>query len=226
MTDTPPPGDDSVVTYWNQISSSWIEAVRSGGIESRVMVTNEAIMRTILDRSPRSVLDLGCGEGWLCRALSDHGIATIGVDVVPELIEKAKAAGVGDYRVVAYESIAESLDVVVDLLVCNFSLLGKESVETVFAHGHSLLAEDGCFVVQTLHPLIACGDEEYRDGWRWSSWGGISDEISDPSPWYFRTFESWVRLFCASKFKLEEIREPLHPETGRPASVIFVAALE
>ena len=63
----------------------------------------------------------------------------------------------------------------------------------------------------------------YEDGWRHGSWAGFSDDFSDPAPWYFRTVESWKKLLVEAGFRLLEMREPIHPGTGKPASVIFIA---
>jgi hypothetical protein len=35
--------------------------------------------------------------------------------------------------------------------------------------------------------------------------------------------ESWEQLLVEGGFKIVEMREPVHPETGKPASVIFIA---
>jgi hypothetical protein len=35
--------------------------------------------------------------------------------------------------------------------------------------------------------------------------------------------ESWERILAEAGFKIVERREPLHPETAKPASVIFIA---
>ena len=198
-------------------------AVRERQIESRRLVTDQAMVDAILSCSPRAVLDVGCGEGWLVRALARLNIAAVGIDVVPELIEAATHAGDGDFRVMSYGEIAAgALDLSVDLLACNFSLLGKESVKGLFLAARSLLGSGEPLIVQTLHPMVACGDLPYRDGWRDGLWTGISGNFSDPAPWYFRTLESWNGLFKASGFRLREIREPLHPETQKPVSVIFI----
>jgi hypothetical protein len=74
-----------------------------------------------------------------------------------------------------------------------------------------------------LHPHIACGDAPYADGWRSGSWAGFGSEFTDPAPWYFRTVASWVRLFFDSGLTLIELLEPLHPESNKPASIVFVA---
>ncbi len=78
-------------------------------------------------------------------------------------------------------------------------------------------------IIQTPHPVIAGGDEPYVDGWREGSWAGCGDSFSRPAPWYFRTVESWVKLFLHSGLQVVELREPVHPVTGKPASLILIA---
>jgi 2-polyprenyl-3-methyl-5-hydroxy-6-metoxy-1,4-benzoquinol methylase len=216
--------DDKIVESWRKNAAPWTAAVRDNRIESRVHVTNQAIVDAVTARAPSSVLDVGCGEGWLVRALAARDIRAIGVDVVPELIDRARQAGGGEFRVASYEDIIErGFEASVDVVVANFSLIGKESVDGLVRRVPSLLAPGGALVVQTLHPLIACGELPYVDGWRAGSWSGFSDDFTDPAPWYFRTLEGWVALITSSKLRLVEMREPLHPITARPVSVIFVA---
>lgn len=223
-----PLSDAKIVESWHKNAAPWTSAVRERQIESRALVTNAAIIDAVVSRSPRSVLDLGCGEGWLVRALAERGIRGVGVDVVPELVAAAMRAGGGDFRVASYEDVAAGrLDVSVDALIANFSLIGKESVEDLLGAAHRLLTPGGSLVIQTIHPLMMsldARDHAYEDGWRPGSWAGFSDDFRDPAPWYFRTLASWVRLLLDSRWRLLDVREPVHPVTKRPASVIFIAA--
>jgi len=219
-----PLSDAKILDAWQRNAAPWTSAVREQQIESRRLVTDQAIIEATLSRSPRSVLDLGCGEGWLARALAARSIEAIGIDAVPALIEQARLAGGGDFRVMTYEDVAAGkLNASVDAVVCNFALLGNESVAGLFGAVRSLLNPHGSLLVQTLHPLVACGDQPYLDGWREGSWAGFNADFRDPAPWYFRTLESWIRLFAEHGFRLLELREPLHPQTHQPASVIFIA---
>jgi SAM-dependent methyltransferase len=215
--------DAKVIDSWSKNTDPWTAAVRGGGIESRRLVTNQAIVDAVRSQAPRTGIDIGCGEGWLVRALA--GVDMVGVDVVPGLIDAARKAGGGDFRVMSYEQIAAAeLALALDIGVCNFSLIGKESVEGVFGAARSFLKPGGKMIVQTLHPLIACGDAPYRDGWREGSWAGFSKDFRDPPPWYFRTLESWIGLFTRNGFRLLEMREPIHPTTGKPVSIILIGA--
>ena len=216
--------DSKIIDSWQTNAVAWTNAVRNDEIESRRVVTNAAIVHAITDRHPKSVLDIGCGEGWLARALSAEGAEVTGVDVVPELIEKAAAAGGARYRVASYEDLAAGvLAERFDVAVANFSLIGKESVDRLIAAAPSLLTLRGALIIQTLHPLVATGEHPYIDGWRPGSWAGFSTSFTDPAPWYFRTIETWVRLIVSNGMRLVEMREPVHPSTNRPASLILVA---
>lgn len=219
-----PLSDDKIVESWRKNAAPWTAAVRDNRIDSRIRVTNQAIVDAVVDRAPNSVLDLGCGEGWLVRALSARGIRAVGVDAIPDLIHQAARAGGGEFHIASYEDIVDGrFEAAVDVAVANFSLIGKESVEGLVRRAPSLLTPGGALVMQTLHPVIACGELPYVDGWRAGSWSGFSDDFTDPAPWYFRTLEGWVALIASANLRLVEMREPLHPITARPASVIFVA---
>ena len=218
-----PLSDKKIVVSWNKNVVPWIAAVRSEQIESRKLVTNSAIVEAVLSHSPKALLDMGCGEGWLIRELAPLVDHLVGVDAVPGLIEQAKAAGGGDFSVASYEAIAHGIiKDSFDTVVCNFSLLGKESVDALFRVAPSLLKPNGVFIVQTIHPVIACDNLPYVDGWRQGSWDGFSSDFIDPAPWYFRTLGSWIALFSTNGFRLLEVQEPLHPETYKPASIIFI----
>jgi 2-polyprenyl-3-methyl-5-hydroxy-6-metoxy-1,4-benzoquinol methylase len=225
-----PHSDPDVLAAWHASATPWTTAVRSGRIESRRLVTDRAVLDAVLARRPATALDLGCGEGWLTRALAAHGVRVTGVDAVPALVDAARVLGGGDFRALSYEEVtAGALDGLrVDAAVANFALIGGPAVDALVRHVPALLARGGVFVVQTLHPVVAAGDAPYADapyadGWRPGSWAGFGPEFTHPAPWYFRTLEGWVRLLASAGLRLAELREPVHPSTGRPASVIFVA---
>ncbi|HUR81134.1 MAG TPA: class I SAM-dependent methyltransferase, partial [Thermoanaerobaculia bacterium] len=148
-----------------------------------------------LERSPRTVLDLGCGEGWLSRALSSHGVRVTGVDFSLPLACAARAV------VATYDALPFACSF--DTIVANFSLL-DDRLPPLPPHTR--------FIIQTLHPGAAA-----EDGWRTADVAGWSE----PMPWYSRTMESWLRSLNERYAKVE-VREPQWPDGRGAASVIFV----
>lgn len=216
--------DASILDSWSRNSDPWITAVRGREIASRALVTDAAIVEAVRARKPRTGVDLGCGEGWLVRALPE--VEMIGVDAIPGLVDAARTAGGGEFRTMSYEQIAAGeLQLAVDVAICNFSLIGNEAVSGLFKAAPGYLRPGGSLVVQTVHPLASCGDAPYADGWREGSWAGFNSGFTDAPPWYFRTIASWIALFTDHGLRLAEMREPLHPETGKPVSLILVGEL-
>ncbi|HEX4931562.1 MAG TPA: methyltransferase domain-containing protein, partial [Gemmatimonadaceae bacterium] len=133
--------DSHILHSWHANAAPWTAAVREQQIESRRLVTDRAVLDAIAAACPTPhggrALDIGCGEGWLSRAMAGLGFRVTGVDAVPSLVEAARAADAGgDYRVLTYEAIAEgALDgeppPPFALAVANFSLIGGESVDAL-----------------------------------------------------------------------------------------------
>jgi 2-polyprenyl-3-methyl-5-hydroxy-6-metoxy-1,4-benzoquinol methylase len=219
--------DRKIIDSWHKNAAPWIVAIQERQIESRRLVTDRSIVDAVVSRNGKTVLDLGCGEGWLTRALVGRGMDVLGTDIIPALIQQARTSGVGRFESIDYAEIAAGkLSEKFDVVVANFSLFGDESVRGLFRSMSTLLNPSGSFIVQTLHPTISCGDLPYLDGWRSSSWAGFSADFTDPAPWYFRTLATWVELYTKHGLAIIEIREPQHPQTGKPAAAIFIGGLQ
>jgi 2-polyprenyl-3-methyl-5-hydroxy-6-metoxy-1,4-benzoquinol methylase len=227
---SPDPQEQQIIRSWYSNAAPWARAIRTASIASRKLVTDQAIIAAVASLSCARILDIGCGEGWLARALSDIGMSVTGVDVVPELIAQAGAtpcvtgSGSVEFHVQDYASIANRQwrRDPFDAAVCNFSLLGRESVDSLIAALPRYLDDPGYLIIQTLHPVAACGAQPYQDGWREGNWLGFSSDFNNPAPWYFRTLETWTTLLQGCGFDILECREPKAAGAVTPASVIWI----
>lgn len=218
------PGPETELLHsWQHNAHAWIDAVRGGAIESRLKVTDQAILLAVLSRQPERVLDLGCGEGWLLRALAERGIDAVGVDGDLTLVEAARAAGAAQVHLASYAALAQAeVDVGRDypLICANFALLHQDIIPLLAAM-NALLAPDGALVIQTLHPWTAAAGN-YQDGWRQETFAGFQGQWQ-PMPWYLRTLSSWVNALDMAGFRLVTLQEPQHPQSPLPQSLLLVA---
>ena len=147
--------EQKIIHSWQANADSWIDIIDSNGSESRRLITNKAIVEAICNVKPLSVLDIGCGEGWLSKELYNNGIAMTGVDVIPDLIEKAKEKNIGKFIIASCEDIyfdKISFSKLFDAIVINFTLIGKKSTENLLPSLPELLTASGKLFIQTLHP--------------------------------------------------------------------------
>lgn len=218
-----------VIKSWEINAKKWIKTIENDEIESRRLATNAAILINILKRKPKKVLDIGCGEGWLVNTLARHKIQATGVDAVAELIENAKSKGKGTFKVINYKELTQGVafkNGPFDLISINFALFENRKTAKLIKKLPNYLAKNGVIIIQTLHPLSVIENQPYKSEWRKDSWKGLKRNFTQPHKWYFRTLGDWVKLFKKSGLKLDELHEPIHPKTGKPASIIFVLKLQ
>jgi 2-polyprenyl-3-methyl-5-hydroxy-6-metoxy-1,4-benzoquinol methylase len=216
-------------TSWDDNAAAWTTAVRDGRIPSRRAGTDAAIVAACNRYQPHRILDVGCGEGWLARALSSPGRDVLGIDGSARLIDEANGLASADtasharFETVSYETIATS-DAPArgpwDLIVLNFALLDEDFVPLLRALGNRL-EPLGTLLIQTVHPWMLVGDGPYASGWREETFAAFDVPFPAPMPWYYRTLGAWTEALRDGGLCIRLIEEPVHPETGRPLSLLM-----
>jgi 2-polyprenyl-3-methyl-5-hydroxy-6-metoxy-1,4-benzoquinol methylase len=220
--------DEELERSWELNATAWTEAVRGGAIESRRLATDRAVLDLVLSLSPGLVLDVGCGEGWLCRALSARSIRAVGIDGSEQLIQAARELGGAEYHLLDYHALvlppAFPPAAAFDVIVLNFALL-QDDHQALLTSLRERLAPGGAIVIQTLHPWSTGREGSYQNGWRTETFISLGAGW-EPMPWYFRTLSSWAAELRASGYLISDIREPTQPGASVPASLLIVARPE
>lgn len=101
------------------------------------------------------LLDIGCGDGWLTRALAERGATVTGIEVSPEAVARAEAVpAVGDERYILGKGEDMPIeDGTVDGVIFFNSLhhVPTEAQEAALAEARRVLAAEGwCAVAEPL----------------------------------------------------------------------------
>lgn len=214
-----------VVPVWKANADRLIRAFSDNeSLPSRCLAANRAVMEAILSLHPESVLDMGCGEGWLVRALSAYGIEASGLDIVSEFIGYARTKGKETYFLLSYKDVLNGAlsPRTFDAVVFNFSLFEEKETADLLAYVPRLLHDRGHVIIQIIHPFSLSGDGPYVSRWEYSNRSVPEADLLEPHAWYFRTVSDWVQLVLTSGFELVQLQEPLIPESQKPISLLLI----
>lgn len=206
-----------MTNFWDQNAQTWSQVIDQKLIASR-LVTNQAIIDAILSKNPKSVLDVGCGEGWLAAEIAKHGTSVEGIDGSEELIKIASAKYPKiPFQKISYQQIESGWKskTTFDVAVFNFALM-DEQLEKLFSQMQNLVTQNGSMLIQTLHPSAL---PEGKEGWQSEDFKSMTLPFSGTMPWYGRNLESWKKLFTKTGWRLEKFEEP--SRDGKPLSALF-----
>jgi SAM-dependent methyltransferase len=115
-----------------------------------------ALRALLPDMQDLSVLDLGCGYGWLCRWARQQGAArALGIDVSEKMLSRA-AAETDDPAIVYQRADLDTVDLpreAFDVAYSSLALHYLEDLSGLIARVHDALLPEGIFVFSTEHPI-------------------------------------------------------------------------
>jgi SAM-dependent methyltransferase len=210
---------------WVESAQAWIADMGEDGDWSRRHVLDAVMLERALLGAPKDALDVGCGEGRFCRRLSAHGIAVVGVDPTPALLERARALDPGgDYRAGTGEALPAP-DAAFDLVVSYLTLIDIADYRAAIGEMTRVLRPGGSLLVANLTSFATArvreddleGDGTYRvdryldEFATWESWRGI--RIRN---WH-RPLAAYMQAFLERGLTLAWFDEP-HPVGGDAAA--------
>ncbi|MFC9683256.1 class I SAM-dependent methyltransferase [Streptomyces sp. NPDC056948] len=218
------PGSQDLTT-WDRIADRYIELADHRATSSFHHLT-DFFHERLRPLSGKSVLDVGCGHGWLAHSLADQGAEVTGVDGSESMITQARSrypnltfhtadlvGGLGPARAVAGY----------DAMVARFSLQCIADLDGLLRDVIVALRPGGLFLASMPHPAFYMRErvedpvtkERYR-----KVTGYLEHEIRILPDFgghrYFHRPVSWyIKSFARHGMHLDDMREPpQHPDTA------------
>lgn len=214
---------NEIKASWNKNAQEWIKTIQNNAIPSRKF-TNPAILEAIKEVRGNTIVDIGCGEGWLTREMKSLGWTATGLDATEDLIIAAREQSNQTFEVFTFEDIIKGEKMPnppFDAAIFNFCLYGKEDVVPLITKTLNQLTTEGTVLIQTLHPFFLIQNGlAYKGQWVSDSWNGLPGNFTDGHSWYARTMEDWVQELNQIEHIEFNIKEILNDD-DKPISLII-----
>lgn len=159
-------------TAWEAQAPWYDQRHGEGGDDFHSKLIIPAVLRQLDARAGERVLDVCCGQGVLGRALAKDGIACLGVDASPSLIEAAKqrATAQEQYKVGDVRDLKKTVALVCDHAAAVMALQDLDPLAPALLGVAAVIKPGGRFVIALSHP---CFRIPKRTGWGWDEQWGI-----------------------------------------------------
>lgn len=158
---------------WEEHASWWIEGFTEGADPEYV---DQIIPLAVGEQSGRQrVLDLGCGDGQIARAIARTGASVVGIDPTTNQIDVASARAGGPVFAQAGASPLPFPDASFDGVIACLVFEHIDDIDAAIAEVARVLRPGGRFTFMLNHPLL----QTPGSGW-------IDDHMVDPPEQYWR----------------------------------------
>jgi SAM-dependent methyltransferase len=197
-------GDDIIQNQWDDAAETWCDFVRGGKDFYREHMNGPALVSVMGDVAGKTVLDVGCGEGYFARCFAERGAVVTGIDVSVALLALAVAEESDNPRGITYlHADAADLSGLAsnshDLAFCFMALMDIRDYEGTVAEVSRVLRVNGRFVVVIPHPCFTVPRRSRGNASRY------------PSAWETRvrdTLSDYVNAFTTHGLHVTRIEEP------------------
>lgn len=143
---------------YDENAGFWVKIIRENRDKYRTVLTNPAVIDVVGPADGLSVLDAGCGEGYMSRLLAGNGAKVTGIDSSAQLIQAARNHDQSATLPVSFD--VGSVDSLpygpeeFDVVVCNHLMNDLEDPSGAIREFSRVLRSSGRLVILMLHPCF------------------------------------------------------------------------
>src|SRR6202022_556849 len=143
---------------WNRVADDWKIQVGDDGDSNRRLNSDPVLWTFAGDVRGLTVLDAGCGTGYLSRKLRDQGARVTGIDFSERMIMLARAQYPDiDFRVDSCAELPSIDDESFDMVIANYVLMDTPDLWGTMEAFNRVLKAGGVAVLVFSHPCFPQG---------------------------------------------------------------------
>ncbi len=151
--------EDEIEYQWTKNSEAYADLINGEGTPHHRSILLPCIQRLIGNVSGKTLLDAGCGEGYLSRTFARKGASVTSVDISKKLIEKstelAKDEGLPiEHHVADICDLRMLIDASYDIVLSNLVLLNVPCLNKALREFYRVLKPGGRVVFSIVHPAF------------------------------------------------------------------------
>ncbi|MEJ6483718.1 class I SAM-dependent methyltransferase [Nostoc punctiforme UO1] len=218
--------DQEILELWDHRAKDWDIQVGNDGDSNRILNSDPVLWSFAGNVAGLSVLDAGCGTGYLARQLCLKGASVTGIDFSPQMIEIAKFRASQnnldiDFHLDSCTELKSLPDEQFDTIVSNYVLMDLLDLEGAIRAFNRVLKPSGIAILVFSHPCFPQGNSTTvnEDGTVSYSWASSyfertqhNDEpwnhFTTPFIWFHRPLSDYWKVFKAAGFSVDEFEEP------------------
>ena len=221
-----------VAEIWDENAIKFTQQYTVLGDSDREMIINPAIFSIMGDIAGKTILDAGCGEGYLSRLLAEKCSRVVAVDYSEKMLSIAKSkteqknieynhATLEDLSIIPSHTIDMAISITVFQDVPDYIAAIKEI--------NRVLKPSGTFILVTTHPCFSApvhgwhmDEHGYKMFWKTDNYftEGLNKSLWADSEgnkrliYFHRTLETYFDAITNNGFYIKNIKEPKPSKKG------------
>lgn len=150
------------IEYWDQFAVLYTNHIEKYGDMHRKLLINPVIFRMLGNVNGKTILDAGCGEGYLSRLLTDLGGKVTAVDYSVEMLKIASFRTENHSKIIYLHANLENMPQVksnsFDLAISNLVIQDLEDINAALSELHRVIKPSGELIFSIIHPCFTPPD--------------------------------------------------------------------